>query len=525
MLRVFGFNQICLSAIWQMNGAMPSGMKFLNQERLQAAVASVLSVCNAEADPPLPGADEVGEQPGFVRSPAQDLGSKRWWPVMSEAGSRTHPPRCHLHQRAHAGCKRCAQFKIRHLSEGCDRALSAEEERSGANVQLGSEAPEELVVGFTPKLRSQILQSTYFRSVLQFVSNVESLIDELINHADHAEPYTPNSITTPSTLFCCVYRLAQLQPLRDQMLQFLGYKGSPIVRAAGLLHIRFNFLSRDAWSWLRNLLFDTEVFRPSSNPSSATTTIGEWVEHLLRDDKYFETVLPRLPIGLKREMAPELLQLPQLRQAAHAKQRGRVDQRQVGTKVDVLRGTMWRSAAILSSSVVGRSLLLDVQLEDGSMEEVPIGLVRMQEKATAKPRSRSPRMGSPTSEVKLCEEYLRRDREKAVAEAKHEYFKPIPKLKKMLTTKDKSLRHVAPDEGRAAPVAKPAKEEQPGAVPEAILPVSEAQLQRRQQLLEVVRKYSSRSASRAREDRLEYHEWGHAKSGAEVLAPDTMRLG
>ncbi|CAJ1442091.1 unnamed protein product, partial [Effrenium voratum] len=146
-------------------------------------------------------------------------------------------------------------------------------------------------------------------------------------------------------------------------------------------------------------------------------------------------------------------------------------------------------------------------------------------KATAKPRSRSPRMGSPTSEVKLCEEYLRRDREKAVAEAKHEYFKPIPKLKKMLTTKDKSLRHVAPDEGRAAPVAKPAKEEQPGAVPEAILPVSEAQLQRRQQLLEVVRKYSSRSASRAREDRLEYHEWGHAKSGAEVLAPDTMRLG
>lgn len=80
------------------------------------------------------------------------------------------------------------------------------------------------------------------------------------------------------------------------------------------------------------------------------------------------------------------------------------------------------------------------------------------------------------------------------------------------------LRHVAPDEGRAAPVAKPAKEdghvlliqrffqlllcfktfrgilrlcpsrtpgqEQPGAVPEAILPVSEAQLQRRQQLLE-----------------------------------------
>ncbi|CAJ1442090.1 unnamed protein product, partial [Effrenium voratum] len=111
------------------------------------------------------------------------------------------------------------------------------------------------------------------------------------------------------------------------------------------------------------------------------------------------------------------------------------------------------------------------------------------------------------------------------AHLRHEYFKPIPKLKKMLTTKDKSLRHVAPDEGRAAPVAKPAKEEQPGAVPEAILPVSEAQLQRRQQLLEVVRKYSSRSASRAREDRLEYHEWGHAKSGAEVLAPDTMRLG
>ena len=48
----------------------------------------------------------------------------------------------------------------------------------------------------------------------------------------------------------------------------------------------------------------------------------------------------------------------------------------LGTK----RGSLSQNyPAFFSPGMVGRSLVLDVQLEDGSVEELPSGLVRLQE--------------------------------------------------------------------------------------------------------------------------------------------------
>ncbi|CAK9051192.1 unnamed protein product [Durusdinium trenchii] len=389
-------------------------------------------------------------------------------------------------------------------------------------------------LGFNTRLQSQIFQSDYFRSMQHHVTNVESLVEEILTHADHAESYTPNSNNTmPSTLLCCVCRLAQLQPSKDQLRDLVGFRaaartGSAYVRAVALLHLRFNCPPTEAWRWLRNFLFDTEVFRPTGGPTSVPMSMGDWVEHLLTDDKYYDTVLPRLPLGLKREMALELVQLPELRQA-YSKHRCRFDQhRLIGARVRVLRGTTWHYAQVLSSCVMGRSLVVDVQLEDGSQEEVPCGLVRLQEPRPrgSWQRSRSPKLqGSPRTEEKLREEYLRRDREKAVTEDKNDYFKPIPKLKKMLMTKDQSLRNVAPDRVGVTPVVKLLKEpREPKEVHREPREAPRGETSSRQLLLEVVQKYSSGSA--ARHDRLEYHDWHRAvNSGNEVLAPETIRLG
>lgn len=194
--------------------------------------------------------------------------------------------------------------------------------------------------------------------------------------------------------------------------------------------------------------------------------------------------------------------------------------RRVGAQVDVLNGTTWCSAAVSTSSIVGRSLLVNVQMDDGSTQEVPCGLLRPAQQA--KKRSRSPR--SPHSTDKLCEEFLRRDRAKAVTDAKHGYFKPIPKLKKMLMTKDKCLRHSAPDETSPL-LVRSVKEDlvRPAQVDHAVPE------ERRSQLMQVMRKYASGGTSRSlfdRQDRFEYHDWSSAaSSAAEVLVPETLRLG
>ncbi|CAK9051193.1 unnamed protein product [Durusdinium trenchii] len=509
-----------------------------HERLLHAAVASAWSIA-AEEDPPLPGSPEyVGSD--VARLAARPFSHSFLAPSQASSvptGRTASAQRCHLHQRAHPGCQRCAEWK-RHGSAETESFRHAkqrphQEENPEREPMRGDEDWEQQL-GFNTRLQSQIFQSDYFRSMQHHVTNVESLVEEILTHADHAESYTPNSNNTmPSTLLCCVCRLAQLQPSKDQLRDLVGFRaaartGSAYVRAVALLHLRFNCPPTEAWRWLRNFLFDTEVFRPTGGPTSVPMSMGDWVEHLLTDDKYYDTVLPRLPLGLKREMALELVQLPELRQA-YSKHRCRFDQhRLIGARVRVLRGTTWHYAQVLSSCVMGRSLVVDVQLEDGSQEEVPCGLVRLQEPRPrgSWQRSRSPKLqGSPRTEEKLREEYLRRDREKAVTEDKNDYFKPIPKLKKMLMTKDQSLRNVAPDRVGVTPVVKLLKEpREPKEVHREPREAPRGETSSRQLLLEVVQKYSSGSA--ARHDRLEYHDWHRAvNSGNEVLAPETIRLG
>lgn len=495
-----------------------------------------LSEQMSEEDPPVPGIEDAepseGTAPTFGVS--QQLTTNP--PILQVVQASQRPQaspmrvqRCHLHKRPQQGCKRCAKFKT--LTTGQMSTQLVEKVGSSEVVgelwssgrRQGAEV-DEPAVGFNIRFRNQILTSEYYRVIRHTVNSVEGLIEEVQQSAEHAEPHTQHSDTVPSTLFCCIYRLAQLQPSKDQLQQILSCKGSPLVRAVALLHLRFNFPPCEAWTWLRNFLFDTEAIRPSGH-SSVTTPIGEWVEKLLTDDKYYDTLLPRLPLSLKRDMALELVQLPQLRQAAS--KRSRRDLRLLaGAKVHVLHGAKWCSAVVVSSCAVGRSLLVEVELEDGTVEELPFGLVRLQERTGSRSRSRSP-VGahSPNAEAKLRDEYLRRDRDKAVAEDK-QYFKPVQKLKRMLTTKDKSLVfRSGPD--MPAPNPKVQGKEEPVEREEDVCretePAKSLEEERRQQFMQVVQKYQA--AGSRDTARLEYHKWNEKGFSVDVLVPDMLRLG
>lgn len=92
-------------------------------------------------------------------------------------------------------------------------------------------------------------------------------------------------------------------------------RNNPYVRAVGFLFIRFLAPPEQLWDRLHMFLFEDQKatqFTHSSDRSS-TITIGAYVQRLLSDKAYFNTVLPRVPVLLQREILRKILTLAERR--------------------------------------------------------------------------------------------------------------------------------------------------------------------------------------------------------------------
>merc|ERR1712061_340408 len=121
-----------------------------------------------------------------------------------------------------------------------------------------------------------------------------------------------NSSTTPSALFCCLYRLFTMNLQVSQLRRLLEHMGNAYVRCIGFPFIRFGMPPEALWPWLVEYVLDDEELRPAKD-SEWHTTIGEFVEGLLSQDKYYYTVLPRFPMSVKRQLEAKLAPITQFR--------------------------------------------------------------------------------------------------------------------------------------------------------------------------------------------------------------------
>lgn len=64
-------------------------------------------------------------------------------------------------------------------------------------------------------------------------------------------------------------------------------------------------------NYYERYLLEDEEFVVSANGKK--TTIGEYVSELLLEDKYYDTILPRLPIKVKSTFAAYIMQMPEHR--------------------------------------------------------------------------------------------------------------------------------------------------------------------------------------------------------------------
>ncbi|CRH04061.1 pre-mRNA-splicing factor 38B, putative [Plasmodium relictum] len=154
-------------------------------------------------------------------------------------------------------------------------------------------------------LRNNILSSEYFKS-LSILKTYKEVVDEIHAYADHVEPYCIGSTRAPSTLFCCLYKLFTMHLSEKQLKGLIDHKDSCYIRACGFLYLRYAHSPANLWQWFESYLLDEEEFTISSDKRKKST-IGEYVQSLLSDDKYFNTVLPRLPIKIKNIYGARLM--------------------------------------------------------------------------------------------------------------------------------------------------------------------------------------------------------------------------
>lgn len=154
-----------------------------------------------------------------------------------------------------------------------------------------------------------ILSSDYFKELYR-LKTYHEVIDEVYNQVDHVEPWMTGNCRGPSTAFCLLYKFFTMKLTVKQMQGLLNHGDSPYIRAVGFLYLRYVGDPKTLWGWYEQYVKDDEEFAPGSNGKK--TTMGVYIRDLLLDQYYFDTLLPRIPVPILRQITTHLerLRLP-----------------------------------------------------------------------------------------------------------------------------------------------------------------------------------------------------------------------
>eukprot|EP00930_Biecheleria_cincta_P025318 TRINITY_DN1804_c0_g1_i1.p1 TRINITY_DN1804_c0_g1~~TRINITY_DN1804_c0_g1_i1.p1 ORF type:complete len:650 (+),score=157.37 TRINITY_DN1804_c0_g1_i1:25-1974(+) len=350
--------------------------------------------------------------------------------------------RCHLHKKPNKVCKFCKRYQEHVASRDERKAQEAREADNKNSYQAtGKHGALEIVntktYGFSPLLQTHVVESAHFKALLA-LDSFDQIVEEMQQFANSIEPYMANSNTTPSALFACLYRLFTMGIDSRQLRKLMDYLDNAYIRCLGFLFVRFGLPPDQLWNWLGEYVLDDEELRPAKD-SEWRTTIGEFVEGLLSQDKYYSTVLPRLPMSTKRQLEAKLAPIPQSRKRAHCNLAFLDVYREHGVKVEVNLDGEWHTATTVELIEDTPSRLkVTVKMDnDDSEKSINLGRVIMADSRYRNTVGRMPRGRSRSrsrdgidwarergkSDKDLVEEMRKNDREKFVCSSGKDYAK------------------------------------------------------------------------------------------------------
>mmetsp|Transcript_68437 Transcript_68437/g.135230 ORF Transcript_68437/g.135230 Transcript_68437/m.135230 type:complete len:543 (-) Transcript_68437:79-1707(-) len=388
---------------------------------------------------------------------------------VADAQAEAERQRCHLHKKIKDGCKFCQRHKDFVSRKEEDRAALRDKFISDVRRQSKGEGrPDDLgrerkkldlasskTFGFPPLLQSHIVESTHFKTLMA-LEQFEEITEEIANFADTIEPYMQNSTTVPSALFICVYRLLSMGIDAQQLRRLIEGGDNSYIRCAGFLFIRFGLAPDQLWFWLGEYVLDDDEL-PAKDVEK-NMSIGEYVECLMTQDRYYSTVLPRLPASTKRQLEVHLAGVPQCRKRAQANLRLLDVYSQKGLRIEaLLEDGGWHageSVGLADSAQSRHKLRVRI---DGSERETTVHLGRViladdrhgPPGGLNRPRSRRSRSRSPVdwtrdkgrSNAELLEELRKREQDRAVCSSKSDYARRPVSFKVALPMEQGSASH------------------------------------------------------------------------------------
>lgn len=85
------------------------------------------------------------------------------------------------------------------------------------------------------------------------------------------------------------------------LMHFCSY-----IRALGFLYLRYVCAPANLWDWFQYYLEDDEEITISSGPNPTKVTIGKFVRMLITEPKFQNTMLPRIPVPIARDLEKKL---------------------------------------------------------------------------------------------------------------------------------------------------------------------------------------------------------------------------
>ena len=134
-----------------------------------------------------------------------------------------------------------------------------------------------------------------------------ALVDEIYELVDHCEPWMCGNARGASTGFCILFQFCEMELSDGNVWHLLRHGDSPFIRALGFLYVRYVKNGRELLKWCEEFFGDEEKFKPS--PDGKEVTMGAFVRDLLLEQRYFETILPRIPEVARREIVERIKEL------------------------------------------------------------------------------------------------------------------------------------------------------------------------------------------------------------------------
>ena len=140
-------------------------------------------------------------------------------------------------------------------------------------------------------LRERIYESLYWKDKC-FALSAETFVDRAVECKAIGGYYANQK---PTDFICLTLKLLMLNPEKNIILLFLEDMEFKYLRALAAFYIRLTFSSMEIYQYLEPLLLDKRKLRfRKVDGNHIITFMDQFIDDLLREDRVFGTILPRM---------------------------------------------------------------------------------------------------------------------------------------------------------------------------------------------------------------------------------------